>query len=890
MQTPASLTSSTCSALRIAVVYCTVAILWILFSDELVTRLVPPDMQPAIQTLKGMLFVAVTTGLLFFQLRTELRSRQRIADVLQQQQLDLEQRVMARTAELSEANALLSEENKQREISEKIVQTALENVNALFSASSRMVSAEGAEDLRQLLSAFLEPLQGDADGKHCVASLVEYETNDTGLPVMGRCVALVDFTNTHDKIAPDARFKMVNYPLYQRILERPDRPISIPDVSAEKDIAVREYMKSVHARALVIFPLATSRRLVGQVNLMWGDPTVLGDSRLRLLRLLAPQLATILENRNLFNRIAEAELRYRLMAENALDVISRQSPDGICSYISPSCKTVLGYEPEEIIGHSVFDLIHPDDVASIRPALSSSAARIAEFRGTFRARRKDGRYIWFETTSKWVNREGIESEIVAVSRDITARREAQQALQHARDELEQRVSERTAELTAANQLLVEQIYAREDAEKEVMLLNQQLQAQIVELESINRVTTLMRGVLRNARTHVEMLPVVLEQVNKIFSAEGSAFINRDIDSGDLQVEVATGAYVALTGQVLKQRVIENVVTTGEPFASNNVDSAQGTTQDYFPAQDILPSVVCVPLITQERVLGILWFGRSSEITREDIRLMMVIGDIVGNAMQRAEATELLERAVRDRTAELAAAYERLKSLDKLKSKFVSDVSHELRTPVTNLAMMAYLLSHDKPENRPAHIASITAQIGRLKSLLENILNLSRLEKSEGQIALRPVNINETVSQTFAGHVARAEAAGLTMTFEPADHIPLVIGEPNQIGQVAENLIANAINYTPKGSVEVRTFYDRERRMACLSVQDTGMGIDEEDIPNVYNRFFRGQRASQAKIPGTGLGLGIVKEIVEMHSGHIDLQSKVGEGTKFTVSFPIVQDE
>lgn len=844
-------------AFRIAIGYCLLAGLWIILSDALTSALLTADVQPLAQTIKGCLFVIVTGFFLFLALRGELTRRQQIEDDLRHIQVELEQQVETRTGQLQQANAQLREEISERQKSEQIVQDALEHVNVLYLASQQMVAAPTFE---KLLRAFIEPLQRL---KGIKVVLFQYSQGSAGKFIAALNLSPDEVAN----VETDAR--LADYPLVKGGTDTFEKLIVIEDAGGE--IAAQRYQQLFHAHLLVIVPLWSQQKLVGHVDLMWDRSVALGERERQALRLLAPQLATLLENRLLFARIADAEQRYRLIADHVSDVIALIAPNGDCTYVSPSCRTTLGYERDEIVGHSIYEFIHPDDTDVIRGRDGGDRGMLRTF--TYRVRHKNGEYRWFETTSTALSSNSQTAELVTVSRDVTIRRTAQLALQQANDELERRVEERTVALMAVNRQLVEQIEAREKRERE--------------LESIVNVTTILRNALRIAQSRAELVPIILQQVSSLFDAEGVALLSRDsaVTSGAsaLRVELASGIYAPWTGETLiEDPVSEQVFASGTAFLNNNLPA------DFKPFGG-LRATACVPLMTQERVIAVLWVGRSSAISREDLRLLIVIADLAATSLQRTGATETLERAVKERTAELNAAYERLKTLDKLKSKFVSDVSHELRTPVTNLAMMIYLLRHDVPEHREQHIEEISVQVARLKGLIESILNLSRLEKAEGQIALYPVNINEVVRQIFSGHIARAQAIGLSLVFEPAEDLPKLMGEPNQIGQVAENLIANAINYTPKGSVRVSTGYDRARQMVTLSVTDTGMGIDEEDIPNLFNRFFRGKRASEAKIPGTGLGLGIVKEIVDLHGGQIEVQSKVDEGTTITVYFPTVQD-
>jgi PAS domain S-box-containing protein len=291
--------------------------------------------------------------------------------------------------------------------------------------------------------------------------------------------------------------------------------------------------------------------------------------------------------------------------------------------------------------------------------------------------------------------------------------------------------------------------------------------------------------------------------------------------------------------------------------------------------------------------GIVWVrmrvSRYPGISPERDFAIALTEDIT--EQKRAEAalqqlTAELELRVIERTAELEQANQRLTELDRLKTKFISDVSHELRTPLAVLNTRVYLLQHAGPEKHGEYLTALKQQIERLTHFVNTILDLSRLELGADRITFGPVNLNDIAEQVVNTLSPRAEMAGLTMDFQMGDALPPVRGELNQLAQVATNLTANAINYTTNGSIHIRTGLDEQRDRVCLEVQDTGIGIHPDDQAHLFERFYRGERAGQSNIPGSGLGLSIVKEIVDMHSGSIEMESEVGKGTLFRVWLPV----
>lgn len=256
------------------------------------------------------------------------------------------------------------------------------------------------------------------------------------------------------------------------------------------------------------------------------------------------------------------------------------------------------------------------------------------------------------------------------------------------------------------------------------------------------------------------------------------------------------------------------------------------------------------------------------------------------AIERQQMLVDLEQRVNERTRELAEANDRLKELDRLKSKFVSDVSHELRSPITNLALYLELLEHARPEKQSHYLTILKNQTKRLIQLVEDILNLSRLEAGKDDLVFSPVDLNAITRQVAVAHRLRAQEAGLILAFEPAPDLPSIVGDPNQLTQVVTNLVDNAINYTPEGTVSISTRLDSKTGQVCLAVKDSGSGIGSPDLAHIFERFYRGQYASDYSIPGTGLGLAIVKEIVDLHHGTVTVASAETEGTTFKVWLPL----
>jgi PAS domain S-box-containing protein len=222
-----------------------------------------------------------------------------------------------------------------------------------------------------------------------------------------------------------------------------------------------------------------------------------------------------------------------------------------------------------------------------------------------------------------------------------------------------------------------------------------------------------------------------------------------------------------------------------------------------------------------------------------------------------------------------------KALQEQKSRFVSIASHELRTPLTNLKMSLYLLRH-QPEKMQKHIETVEYVANRMKNMVEDLLDVSRFES--GIISLEPDNfvLQDVINQVVKAQSNEAAHKHVTLNLELPGTPIEIYADDGRIGQMMNNLLGNAINYTlENGQVIVHVL--QEPNCVRIDVQDSGIGIPEEMLPQIFEPFFR---ASEGLIRGTGVGLTIVKEIVELHGGTITVRSTLGKGSTFTVRLPI----
>jgi len=234
-----------------------------------------------------------------------------------------------------------------------------------------------------------------------------------------------------------------------------------------------------------------------------------------------------------------------------------------------------------------------------------------------------------------------------------------------------------------------------------------------------------------------------------------------------------------------------------------------------------------------------------------------------------------------------------KELDRLKDQFVSNVSHELRTPLANVKLYLGLLERGRVERREQYLLTLHRETARLENLIEDLLDISRLDLGATPIRTRATEIDAVLAPLVADRMQLAAQRDLTLTYRPQPALPAVLIDPDLFTQVMSNLLGNAINYTPPGGsitvwTDVVDVEDATWRWVTVSIQDTGPGITAADRPHIFERFYRGAAGRQSGAPGTGLGLAICKEIIERMRGRLTLDSAPGQGAIFTAWVPAVQ--
>jgi two-component system, OmpR family, phosphate regulon sensor histidine kinase PhoR len=231
----------------------------------------------------------------------------------------------------------------------------------------------------------------------------------------------------------------------------------------------------------------------------------------------------------------------------------------------------------------------------------------------------------------------------------------------------------------------------------------------------------------------------------------------------------------------------------------------------------------------------------------------------------------------------------LRRLERLRQEFVANVSHELKTPLAIIRACVETLQDgavDDIVNRGSFLEKIADQSHRLHDLILDLLSLARIEAGEEVFELEDVTIAPLVKACLERHQARVQAKKQTLNVE-GQPSAAIRGDGEAVGQILDNLVDNAVKYTPEGG-KIRVTWGRENGHVMLEVADTGIGISEQDLPRIFERFYRVDKARSRELGGTGLGLSIVKHLAQAMHGSVSASSTLGEGTRFTVRLPAAE--
>jgi signal transduction histidine kinase len=320
-------------------------------------------------------------------------------------------------------------------------------------------------------------------------------------------------------------------------------------------------------------------------------------------------------------------------------------------------------------------------------------------------------------------------------------------------------------------------------------------------------------------------------------------------------------------------VVGRALRLGEPLLVEDVQSDP----DYVPIVPGMVSQATVPIRREEQIVGVIVVesSRGGLLNQQALDFLVRLSDHAAIAIENARLFEAVQAA------------------NNAKTEFVSFVSHELKQPMTAIKGYSDLLfkgtAGELNDLQRSFMEVIRSNITRMDRLVQDLLDISRIESGRLRLDIHPVSVQEAVVEAVRGVQEQIAAKSQALHVEVADDLPPVAADRYRLVQVLVNLLSNAYKYTPQGG-EIRLRVERadgpRSPFLRCSVTDTGIGISEEDQQRLFTKFFRAQDAVVRSEPGTGLGLVITKNLVEMQGGQIWVESEPGKGSTFTFTVPV----
>ncbi len=292
----------------------------------------------------------------------------------------------------------------------------------------------------------------------------------------------------------------------------------------------------------------------------------------------------------------------------------------------------------------------------------------------------------------------------------------------------------------------------------------------------------------------------------------------------------------------------------------------------------------VPLLYGDRVIGMLTLDKHEPgfYTREHSRVALAFAGQAAIALENAR----LYRQLEEQSAELASALQRLQNLDRLREQMIQNVGHELRTPLTLVqGYVELLLNGELGPVQPLQRSALQVIYERTQALAQLIGNLTALRSVRPEaMVMVPLSLPEALDRVVGHYRHRAEDAGITLYTEVPEGVPLILADREHLLLAFSQLLDNAIKFSPQGgTVRIRVW--PEGRWVNVAFQDEGIGIPKEHLPHIFERFYQVDGSTTRRFGGMGIGLALVWEIMEAHRGSIRVESEVGRGSTFILSFP-----
>jgi signal transduction histidine kinase/uncharacterized membrane protein len=415
-------------------------------------------------------------------------------------------------------------------------------------------------------------------------------------------------------------------------------------------------------------------------------------------------------------------------------------------------------------------------------------------------------------------------------------------------------------------------------EKRILNLAELTEAVTKLNDKLNTLYTMTQAI-GSAQRLEQVLNIATSELARVMDVQAISVKLLSEDGKFLQYAAAHG----LPAEFLKNKVVEVAksplnrrVIEGDPFVTGRVTQRESFQfgEDLEAAR--VKSVQFVPLIVEKRVIGILgaYSTRPEQFGPDELNFFRQAAGLVAIAIENARAYEAIENLIQER------------------SRFMNRVAHNLRAPLAAMASMFEVVQDgylgDMNDKLRKHLCRIDQRVQNMLVMIDELMTLAKSKSRQRQLEYRPMNlkvVTDRIHQTFQ---EKAAQKNLSFKVTVPNDLPKIKGDQEMVEQMLENLVSNAIKYTPEGGRIGMTFWPGANETVRIVLSDNGIGIPKDEIPRLFTEFFRASNVQN--VIGTGLGLTIVKEIVDQHGGQIQVESEEGLGTTFIIHLPFGPEE